>query len=317
MIQLLEAISSEESALLGLESSGWFVQCSDKAIDLFRYLKKGALRKTPTFLLFFNEANTVLKWSVSDARIRCSFSNPHTALRFLLELAAVFDAESLDAARELLGNKSRSSPSAKLGNDRLADRDIDELIGICKGILSGGFVVYEQANSLLRWFNHHPTAATIYPGKPLYHKLSVMLQGNTLGVDDELELLGFFMKLGGSASEQVSTALPLTLPPPRLFFKNRQISITGKFKLGNRDFMVDFIERLGAVVSRKGVTQETDYLLIGNIGSDHWIHSTHGRKIEYAVALIERGHKLAIISEDHFMTRNAVMVNIAIRRLLR
>lgn len=46
---------------------------------------------------------------------------------------------------------------------------------------------------------------------------------------------------------------------------------------------------------------DTHYLVIGDIGSAAWMHSTHGRKIEAAVELLERGTGIAIISEAHFM----------------
>jgi hypothetical protein len=40
--------------------------------------------------------------------------------------------------------------------------------------------------------------------------------------------------------------------------------------------------------------------VIGSIGSRDWIHSTHGRKIETAVAMRERGHSIALVGEEHW-----------------
>jgi NAD-dependent DNA ligase len=57
-------------------------------------------------------------------------------------------------------------------------------------------------------------------------------------------------------------------------------------------------DRKGIVQS--AVTEDTDYLVIGNIGSADWLHSTHGRKIEKAVALVERGRPITIVSEEHW-----------------
>lgn len=45
---------------------------------------------------------------------------------------------------------------------------------------------------------------------------------------------------------------------------------------------------------------KTRYLIIGDIGSNAWAHSTFGRKIKKAVEVRERGDEISIISEDHF-----------------
>lgn len=56
-------------------------------------------------------------------------------------------------------------------------------------------------------------------------------------------------------------------------------------------------QRGGAIAS---VSKKLDYLVIGEIGSRDWIHSTHGRKIEKAVELRNGGARLAIVSERHW-----------------
>jgi len=42
----------------------------------------------------------------------------------------------------------------------------------------------------------------------------------------------------------------------------------------------------------------TDYLVIGEIGSSNWVHSSFGRKIEKAMELKEKG-RISIVSEKH------------------
>ena len=50
----------------------------------------------------------------------------------------------------------------------------------------------------------------------------------------------------------------------------------------------------------KNVTQNIHYLIIGSIGSDDWIHSSFGRKIEKALQFKKQGKNIIIISEDHW-----------------
>jgi hypothetical protein len=41
-------------------------------------------------------------------------------------------------------------------------------------------------------------------------------------------------------------------------------------------------------------------LVIGEIGSQDWLHSTHGRKIEKAIEYNDTGAKIAIVPEKHW-----------------
>jgi hypothetical protein len=43
-----------------------------------------------------------------------------------------------------------------------------------------------------------------------------------------------------------------------------------------------------------------NFLVVGNLGSEDWIHSSFGRKIERAVELRRECPTLAIINEDHW-----------------
>jgi hypothetical protein len=49
------------------------------------------------------------------------------------------------------------------------------------------------------------------------------------------------------------------------------------------------------------VVQALDYLVIGDIGNENWAHSTHGRKIEKAIAYNFSGCRIAIVSEEHWL----------------
>ena len=83
------------------------------------------------------------------------------------------------------------------------------------------------------------------------------------------------------------------------FFKNQCFCLTGKFMMGPRANHEFEIKDRGGI-THANVTEETNYLVIGSMGSTDWLHSTFGRKIEKAVSLAERGHPIALISEEHW-----------------
>jgi len=190
--------------------------------------------------------------------------------------------------------------------NRLIDRGIDELIGICKGILFDGLVCYPEAANLLIWLHNNPMVAQQWPAKELYQQLPSLLAGNKLSADDEVKFMSLLLKITGSSGamsdgDTASSQLPLCDPAPEVVFEGRIFVITGNLKMGPRRAVIEAIEDLGGEVVLKNVRKDTDYLVVGDIGSAAWMHSTHGRKIEEAVALRELGTGIAIISEAHFM----------------
>jgi hypothetical protein len=319
--ELRTALSKHSSALADIEQKGWHVGVSntDAIIGFFRILKNGKVRKNPTFYLYFNRENTLATWSVCNdqSRYSCtrSFGSADAALAVLITMTKAFDAQDPESAKAVLVGQSH--------HDREMDRCIDELIGICKGILFGGFVVYEQVLRLWQWFDANPSAKLdAVMGQKLFSLLSGMVKKGSLSIEDEAVLLDFFSQLGGAigvlaTGNNASGALPLDDPAPLVIVYDSLFVLTGHFKLGSREFVTEFIESIGGRVSLKSVVVNTNYLVIGSVGSDAWVHSTHGRKIERAVELRNAGYPLAIISEDHFMKAGAVLMEIARRRLFK
>jgi NAD-dependent DNA ligase len=200
-----------------------------------------------------------------------------------------------------------------LSRDRLIDRAIDELIGICKGILFDGVTCHPEAVNLMNWLNSNNMVVKYWPASELYQQLPILLSGNSFSADDEAQFMTLLLKTTGSpeffeAGYNASSLLPLCDPAPEVVFAGRVFVVTGNLQMGTRRTVIQAIEDLGGEVVLKNVRKDTDYLVIGDIGSRAWMHSTHGRKIEAAIELREQGTGIAIISEAHFMNylqRNA------------
>ena len=198
---------------------------------------------------------------------------------------------------------------------RVADRGIDEFIGLCRGILADGMVSIEEARFLFAWLEDNADAASCWPASEIHGHLRKVLRRKTLDADAQEHLLDLLMAItgGGLPSRQavgghevpgrgkivsMATSLPLSDPPPDVVFEGRTFCFTGTFVYGRRkNCELAVVERDGFVSPRPTVA--TNYLVIGSIGTESWIHSTHGRKIEKAVTLRDR-HGLEIISEEHW-----------------
>ena len=195
----------------------------------------------------------------------------------------------------------QGQPKVSFNVDAIKDRHIDELIGICRGITADGNIVHEEAKFLMSWLNNYRDYADQYPFNILYKRLDEMLSDGILDKDEENELIDIIKSLTGEKKDDVdspakSTSLPLTIPEPTVIIENNSFVFTGVFTIGTRKKCEEIVVSLGGEM-HKTVKRTTDYLVVGDIGSDQWVHSTHGRKIEKAIAMRDSGTNIKIISE--------------------
>lgn len=190
---------------------------------------------------------------------------------------------------------------------RLAVRSVDELIGICRGILSDGMVLDAEANYLSAWLESNRLAADSWPGNVLFARITAMLEDGVLDENEQAEILDLLNEATGlgiplpEVASSYATALPLCSPAPTIEFRGRSFVLTGKFAGGPRGACESMIQERGGIV-RPNPAKGVDFLVIGAIGSPDWIHSTHGRKIERAVELRAAGSGIRIVSEAHWAT---------------
>jgi hypothetical protein len=200
----------------------------------------------------------------------------------------------------------RQDPPARYTQKQQQDRAADELIGLCRGILSDGSVSAQEAAFLKEWIERNAIHAAVFPFDIVYRQLKGALSDGVFDEDEERDLLSTLVNLVGGEhrsaqpdSPSLSSALPLCQPAPAIQFPGSVFVVTGTFAFGNRRQVVDALESRQASASST-VSKKVDYLVIGEIGSQAWKHSSYGRKIEAAVALREAGVPLRIVSEPHW-----------------
>lgn len=190
-------------------------------------------------------------------------------------------------------------------NQRLKDRAIDELIGICRGILFDGCVSTGEAEHLVTWLNANPAVAEDWFGRDLHKTLTSFLEDGVIDEKEESALLKILIDITGRAEVNLSgvnaaTTLPLCqFPPVEITIDGFCFALTGNFAAGKRKDVEQFIKERGGEV-KKNASKKCHYLIIGEVGSSAWMHSTFGRKIEEAVNTRDKGHPIFIISESHF-----------------
>lgn len=200
---------------------------------------------------------------------------------------------------------SRIDPENKIlksfHRDRMIGRDIDQLLGICEFALQDGCIDQNEAQSIFDWLKTRHLSLDKWPVSVLYDRLASMLSDGKLDDDEQLELLDLVTQMVRPPSETgfKTSPLPLCDPLPSVQFENRRFCFTGVFDFGRRPDCENAVAIRGGIPS-SSVTKKLDYLVIGNVGSEVWRHSSFGTKIAKAVELRDSGVSIAIISESHW-----------------
>lgn len=199
----------------------------------------------------------------------------------------------------------------KCGNDarspaitfrRRLDRSVDELIGLCRGILADGEINQAEAGFLLDWLHRHREFSGSFPFNVLYGRVESALSDGMLDAEEQKDLLEkLHSVVGGECWDAVismATWAPFDNPSPVIEFPRNDFVLMGNFAIDPRFKMESFISMEGGCV-KKSITQSTRYLVVGTFGSRDWTHSSYGRKIEEAVAMRrERPGSICVVSEE-------------------
>ena len=184
------------------------------------------------------------------------------------------------------------------------DRLIDELIGICRGVIADDNVDEREAIFLGQWIENHRDIANRWPVNVLYSRITEMLKDGVVSKDEQGELLRTLQELTGESSTYQepnrSTTLPINRPAPDIEFSGKTFCLTGQFVFGSKIECEETVAELGGMVDQ-APTQDTDYLVIGEGCSPEWEHTSFGKSIEVAVEMQSQGHDIKILSEEHWV----------------
>ena len=186
-----------------------------------------------------------------------------------------------------------------INHERIIDKNINECIGICKGILSDNEFNEDEKKFLLDWIKSHNLV-----NHTIVKNVYLALNDKDKSLEDLKNILLTFT--GGIAPSNEVRSMSSSLPSEKdllsIEFKNKIFCLTGKFgsAIGNRKVIEDIIVDKGGIC-KDTVTHDLNYLVIGEFASDDWIHSTSGRKIEKAMNYRANSSNLKIISEEQLL----------------
>lgn len=190
----------------------------------------------------------------------------------------------------------------RFGRRRIGSRQVDELIGLARGIAADGMIHEAEVEVLLNWLVANKDIAGVPVVGTLYERVADILEDGVVDDDEKADLLATLDAFTSGDLEtgeaMKATTLPLCEPAPDLLFEGRRYTFTGTFNYGKRKACEQaVVDRGGAAGS---LTKRTDVLVIGVYATESWKHSSFGNKIVRTCELRDQGLPIHIVSEAHW-----------------
>ncbi|MDE0250051.1 MAG: NAD-dependent DNA ligase [Gammaproteobacteria bacterium] len=188
---------------------------------------------------------------------------------------------------------------------RIKVRDLQTLVGICKGMVADGVVNQQEGEYLLNWLRINDVDSLEDPRvSSLFDTLEIMFEDDVLNSSESRELFQELLAFSGEISIDGEPMKPVVVfdePPPRISFQGSCFEFIGDFlpKDTKCNEYREVVLNRGGVL--KGVSMKLDYLVIAQTASDQWKYGSYGTKIEKAIKYRAKKGKPAIISEAHFI----------------
>ncbi|TGX52891.1 NAD-dependent DNA ligase [Sphingomonas gei] len=190
----------------------------------------------------------------------------------------------------------------KLGGDRITSRQIDELIGIARGVAADGQLNQTEVEFLQKWLAANVDISDQPVVRTLYDRVNAILRDGVADAEECSELLDTLNRFANRDFELGEvlkpTGLPLCDPAPVLTFTGTSYCFTGTFNYGQRKYCEQAVEARGG--SCGGLRKSTNVLVIGAYATSSWKHSSFGNKILQACEWRDVGLPISIVAEEHW-----------------
>jgi NAD-dependent DNA ligase len=190
----------------------------------------------------------------------------------------------------------------RLSGPRIQSRQIDELIGLARGVAADGKLNLAEAEFLQKWLAANADISDQPVVRVLYKRINEVLADGHLDDAEARDLLSTLNEFSNRDFELgevlKATTLPLCDPAPDLTFEGQRYCFTGTFNFGARRACEDTITQRGGWAG--SLTKETNVLVIGVYATDSWKHSSFGNKIIRACEMRDAGDPISIVSEGHW-----------------
>jgi hypothetical protein len=186
--------------------------------------------------------------------------------------------------------------------------DIQILHGILGGIISDGIITEPELKGLSAWISDHEYLAGCWPYDEIGSLVLGVLADKKIDEQEQRLLNDFFGEFipglapvpAGYSSERGKSITGLCAVCPNVVFPGSIFCFTGSSPQHTRKDFCKIVEDRRGIAS-KSVNKDINYLVIGSGGNPCWAYACYGRKVEQAIDLRRKGHRLLLVHENDFL----------------
>lgn len=299
-------ISGEPKMTIAGDTDSYLRFCTRQNVDRYFHQLEGVLQGIlMDGVVSAGEAETLKAWaqSLGPEAHRAPFGEVVEALEDILADGIVDEEEVKDliwlARRFTTKNDFYDAVTA----------DIQRLHGIINGFLSDGKLTDGEVRALFDWLEEHENLRRAHPYEELCTLLTLVLSDGVIDEQERRLLREFLADLAPSAEQGViqydgidlgSMTLPLVCATNvDVKIEGAKFCFTGRSVRGLRSDFQSTIEGIGGSFTDR-LSQDIDYLVVGDKGNPCWAFARYGRKIEKALRMRREGSLLLIIKEADF-----------------
>ena len=169
---------------------------------------------------------------------------------------------------------------------------LQTLQNILKEITADNILTRDEIQLLTEWVIANRHLEGNYPFDIVLEALRRVLADRIVEPSEKEELLSIFKEL----IEPVEVATHNTIT----CLEGQHCVITGDFNYGSRNEVIEYIESKGGIVD-KSVKKATNYVIVGENGSDAWKQGNYGTKVKKALEYnASKGCCIEIVKEEDF-----------------
>ncbi len=182
-------------------------------------------------------------------------------------------------------------------NNKIREK-IDNINGIAALIVYDGIISDLEFQFLNEWLLANDEYLIQDPLDKLKELFQSITADGQVSKEERNQLLELLISIADEPQGDVVRSDIFTLSP-LIEFPMKRFVITGQFIDQRRDLAVNKIYQYGGYYQEK-VTNETDYIIVGALGSEAWRHGKYGTKICKGVELQRKDIPVQIITEKDF-----------------
>ena len=154
---------------------------------------------------------------------------------------------------------------------------------------------------LLEWMARHRAQAHAWPLSDLFTLFERITADGVIHPEERLELLDFLSAIACSAERSGTAVDTIYEEAPHIEFPENSFVFTGVLESGPRRKAQATVKQLGGLCP-SNIRVDTDFLVVGSLGTDCWKTSRYGTKIEKVIRYRETSDATTqIVREVDFM----------------